>query len=173
MMLFKNHKGTQIQRQRQWQRERQRQRPHKQSAWNTQHMLYFWNPNDSLIPYKMIDTSPLSSCSRRSSRSPCSGHRIISTGPSVSPFQDFSQSTESSNAGVDGEDADEYKCKAVTEEEFSATQALLARCASHQEARGKSHQAGPPPSEPPKSRLDKSNLNASENTSPATKSLSR
>ena len=80
----------------------------------------------------------------------------------------FSQSTESSNAGVDDEDADEYKCKAVTEEEFSATQALLARCASHQEARGKSHQAGPPPSEPPKSRLDKSNLNASENTSPAT-----
>ena len=84
----------------------------------------------------------------------------------------FSQSTESSNAGVDDEDADEYKCKAVTEEEFSATQALLARCASHQEARGKSHQAGPPPSEPPKSRLDRSNLNASENTSPATKSLS-
>ena len=85
----------------------------------------------------------------------------------------FSQSTESSNAGVDDDDADEYKCKAVAEEEFSATQALLARCASHQEARGKSHQAGPPPpSEPPKSRLDKSNLNASENNSPATKSPS-
>ena len=73
---------------------------------------------------------------------------ISSTGPSVSPFRDFSQSTESSNAGVDDEDVDEYKCKAVTEEEFSATQALLARCASHQEARGKSHQAGPPLSEP-------------------------
>ena len=32
------------------------------------HMLYFWNPNDSLIPNMMIDTSPLSPCSRQSSK---------------------------------------------------------------------------------------------------------
>ena len=38
----------------------------------------------------MIDTSPWSSCSRRSPWLPCSGHRISSTGPSVSPFRDFS-----------------------------------------------------------------------------------
>ena len=41
-------------------------------------MLYFWNPDDSLIPNMMLDTSPSSSCSRRSPRSPCSGHRISS-----------------------------------------------------------------------------------------------
>ena len=38
----------------------------------------------------MIDTSSSSSCSRCSPRSPCSGHKISSTGPSVSPFRDFS-----------------------------------------------------------------------------------
>ena len=48
----------------QWQR-------HRQSAWKTQHMLYFWNPDDSLIPNMMIDTSPWSSCSHQSPRSPC------------------------------------------------------------------------------------------------------
>ena len=89
--LFKNHQRTQIQRQRQWQRQRQRQR-HRKSAWNTQLMLYFWNPDDSLIPNMMIDTSPWSSCSRRSPWSPwlpCSSPTISSTGPSVSPFRDF------------------------------------------------------------------------------------
>ena len=76
--LFKNHQRTQIQRQRQWQRQRQRQR-HRKSAWNTHLMLYFWNPDDSLIPNMMIDTSPWSSCSRRSPWSPwspCSSHKI-------------------------------------------------------------------------------------------------
>ena len=63
--LFKNNKRTQIQRQRQWQRQQQRQR-HRESAWKTQHMLHFWNPDDLLIPNMMIDTSPWSSCSRRS-----------------------------------------------------------------------------------------------------------
>ena len=52
--LFKNHKRTQKQRQRQWQRQIQRQR---QSAWKTQHILYFWNPDDLLIWNMMIDTS--------------------------------------------------------------------------------------------------------------------
>ena len=82
-------KGTQIQRQKQWQRQRQR---HRKSAWNTQLMLYFWNPDDSLIPNMMIDTSPWSSCSCRSPWSPwlpCSSHTFSSTGPSVSPFRDF------------------------------------------------------------------------------------
>ena len=78
----------QIQIQTQWKRQRKRNR-HRQSAWNTQHMLYFWNPDDSRIPNMMIDSSPSSSCSRWSPRSPCSGHTIISTGPSVSPFRDF------------------------------------------------------------------------------------
>ena len=55
----------------------------------TQHMLYFWNPDDLLIPNMMIDTSPWSSCSRQSPWLPCSGHTISSTGPSVSPFRDF------------------------------------------------------------------------------------
>ena len=73
--LFKNHQKTQIQRQRQWQRQRQRQR-HRKSAWNTQLMLYFWNPDNSLIPNMMIDTSPWSSCSRRSPWLPCSSHKI-------------------------------------------------------------------------------------------------
>ena len=86
--LFKNHQRTQIQRQRQWQRQRQRQR-HRKSAWNTHLMLYFWNPDDSLIPNMMIDTSPWSSCSSQSPWLPCSGHTISSTGPSVSPFRDF------------------------------------------------------------------------------------
>ena len=86
--LFKNHKRTQIQRRRQWQRQRQRQ-IHRQSAWKTQHMLYFWNPDDLLIPNLMIDTSPWSSCSRKSPWLDCSGHTISSTGPSVSPFRDF------------------------------------------------------------------------------------
>ena len=86
--LFKNHQRTQIQRQRQWQRQRQRQR-HRKSAWNTHLMLYFWNPDDSLIPNMMIDTSPWSSCSRWSPWSPCSSHTFSSTGPSVSPFRDF------------------------------------------------------------------------------------
>ena len=63
--LFKNHQRTQIQRQRQWQRQRQRQR-HRKSAWNTHLMLYFLNPDDSLIPNMMIDTSPWPSCSRQS-----------------------------------------------------------------------------------------------------------
>ena len=82
--LFKNHKRTQIQRQRQRQRQR-----HRQSAWKTQHMLYFWNPDDLLIPNMMIDTSPWSSCSCWSPWLACSGHTISSTGPSVSPFRDF------------------------------------------------------------------------------------
>ena len=55
----------------------------------TQHMLYFWNPDDLLIPNMMIDTSPWPSCSSQSPWLPCSGHTIISTGPSVSPFRDF------------------------------------------------------------------------------------
>ena len=38
----------------------------------------------------MIDTSPWSSCSRRSPWLPWSSHKISSTGPSVSPFRDFS-----------------------------------------------------------------------------------
>ena len=37
----------------------------------------------------MIDTSPWSSCSRRSPWLPCSSHKISSTGQSVSPFRDF------------------------------------------------------------------------------------
>ena len=86
--LFKNHQKTQIQRQRQWQRQRQRQR-HRKSAWNTQLMLYFWNPDDSLIPNMMIDTSPWSSCSHRSPWLLCSSLTFSSTGPSVSPFRDF------------------------------------------------------------------------------------
>ena len=86
----KINKRTQIQRQRQWQRQRQRQRQrHRQSDSKTQHMLYFWNPDDLLIPNMMIDTSPWSSCSRQSPWLPCSGHTISSTGPSVSPFRDF------------------------------------------------------------------------------------
>ena len=52
-------------------------------------MLYVLNPDDLLIPNMMIDTSPWSSCSRRSPRSPCSRHRISSTGPSVSPVRDI------------------------------------------------------------------------------------
>ena len=92
--LLKNPKRTQIQRQRQWQRQRQRQwqrqrQRHRQSTWKTQHMLYFWNPDDLLIPNIMIDTSPWSSCSRQSPWLPCFGHRISSTGPSVSSFRDF------------------------------------------------------------------------------------
>jgi len=55
----------------------------------TQHMLYFWNPNDFLIPNMMIDTSPWSSCSRQSPWLHCSSHKISSTAPSVSPFRDF------------------------------------------------------------------------------------
>ena len=92
--LFKNHKRTHIQRQRQWQRQRQRRwqrqrqrQRHRQSAWNAQHMLYFWNPDYSLIPNMMIDTSPWSPCSRRSPWSPwllSSVHAIRSTGPNVS-----------------------------------------------------------------------------------------
>ena len=54
-------------------------------------MLYFWNPDDSLIPNMMIDTSPWSSCSRRS---PCSSHTFSSTGPSVSSFRDFSNKNQ-------------------------------------------------------------------------------
>ena len=42
----------------------------------------------------MIDTSPWSSCSRRS---PCSSHTFSSTGPSVSPFRDFSEPHELSH----------------------------------------------------------------------------
>ena len=41
----------------------------------------------------MIDTSPWSSCSRRSPWLACSGHTISSTGPSVSPFWDFWRQT--------------------------------------------------------------------------------
>ena len=62
--LFKNHKRTQIQRQ--WQRQRQRQR-HRQSAWKTQHMLYFWNPDDLLNPNMMIIPHP--------------GHRVQASHP--------------------------------------------------------------------------------------------
>ena len=46
--LFKNHKRTQIQRQTQWQRQR-----YRQSASKTQHVLYFWNPDDFLIPFQI------------------------------------------------------------------------------------------------------------------------
>ena len=56
-------------------------------------MLYFWNPDDSLIPNMMIDNSPWSSCSRQSPWSPwlpCSSPTFSSTMPSVSPFRDFS-----------------------------------------------------------------------------------
>ena len=52
-------------------------------------MLYFWNPDDLLIPNMMVDTSPWSSCSRWLPWLPCSGHTFSSTGPSVSPFRDF------------------------------------------------------------------------------------
>ena len=45
-----------------------------------QHMLYFWNPDDLLIPNMMIDTSLRSSCSRQSPWLLCSGHKISSTG---------------------------------------------------------------------------------------------
>ena len=76
--VFKNCNRTQIQRQR-----------HSQSAWKTQHILYFLNPYDLLIPNMMIDTSPWSSCSCQSPWLPCFGHTISSTGPSVSPFRDF------------------------------------------------------------------------------------
>ena len=38
----------------------------------------------------MIDTSPWPSCSSQSPWLPCSSHTISSTGPSVSPFRDFS-----------------------------------------------------------------------------------
>ena len=55
----------------------------------TQHMLYFLNPDDLLIPYMMIDTSPWSSCSRCQPGYPVT---ISSTGASVSPFRDFSSS---------------------------------------------------------------------------------
>ena len=68
--------------------KRQRQR-HRQSDSKTQHMLYFWNPDDLLIPNMMIDTSPWSSCSCLSPWLGCSGHTFSSTGPSVSPFRDF------------------------------------------------------------------------------------
>ena len=66
---------------------------HRQSARNTICYIYFWNPDDALIPNMMIDTSPWSSCSRRSPWStwspwlPCSSssHTFSSTGQSVSP----------------------------------------------------------------------------------------
>ena len=74
--------------QRQWQRQRQRQR-HRESAWKTQHMLHFWNPDDLLIPNMMIDRSLWSSCSCLSPWLGCYGHTFSSTGPSVSPFRDF------------------------------------------------------------------------------------
>ena len=48
-----------------------------------------WNLDDFLSPNMMIDTSPWSSCSRRSPWLPWSSHKISSTGPSVSPFRDF------------------------------------------------------------------------------------
>ena len=50
--LFKNHKRTQIQRQTQWQRQLQRQ-IYRKSASKTQHVLYFWNPDDFLIPFQI------------------------------------------------------------------------------------------------------------------------
>ena len=50
------------------------------------YVLYFWNPDDLLIPKMMIDISPWSSCSRWSPWSACS---ISSTGQSVSLFRDF------------------------------------------------------------------------------------
>ena len=59
----------------------------------TQYMLYFWNPDDLLIPNMTRDTSPWSSCSSQSPWLPCSGHTISSTGPSVSPFRDFYKRT--------------------------------------------------------------------------------
>ena len=82
--LFKSHKRTQIQWQRKWQRQK-----HRQSVSNTRHLLYFWNPDDSLIPNMIIDTSPCSSCSRWSPWLPCYSNTISSAGPSVSPFWDF------------------------------------------------------------------------------------
>ena len=71
-------------------------------------MLYFWNPDDSLIPNMMIDTSPWSSCSRRSPWSPwspCSSHTFSSTGPSVSPFRDFYSRFEPDNGLIGFQDA--------------------------------------------------------------------
>ena len=52
------------------------------------HMLYFWNPNDSLISNMMMIPTPSPSCSYWS---PFFGHRINSRGPSVSPFSWFSR----------------------------------------------------------------------------------
>ena len=49
-----------------------------------ENMTYFWNPDDLLIPNMMIDTSPWSSCSSRSTWLACYGHTISSTGLSVS-----------------------------------------------------------------------------------------
>ena len=78
-------------------------------------MPYFWNPDDSLIPNMMIDTSPWSSCSRRSPWSPwspCSSHTFSSTGPSVSPFRDFSwQSNPSEIFFVFSNSLDLSKCR--------------------------------------------------------------
>ena len=51
-------------------------------------MLYFWNPNDSLISNMMMIPTPSPSCSYWS---PFFGHRINSRGPSVSPFSWFSR----------------------------------------------------------------------------------
>ena len=53
------------------------------------YVLYFWNPDDSLIPNMIIDTSPWSSCSHRSPWLSCYSHTISSTGPIVSPFRYF------------------------------------------------------------------------------------
>ena len=61
---FKNQKGALKQIQRQWTRQQQRQR-HRWSARITQHVLYFWKADVSLIPIMIINTTP---CSRQS---PC------------------------------------------------------------------------------------------------------
>ena len=57
-------------------------------------MLYFWNPDDYLIPNMMINTSPWSSCSRQSPWLPCSSHTISSMSlciiSSVRAFKIFS-----------------------------------------------------------------------------------
>ena len=72
-------------------------RPSSLRKWSISLLVGFTDPynytySESLC-WKLIDTSSSSSCSyqSRSPRSPCSGCRIFSTGPSVSPFWDFSE----------------------------------------------------------------------------------
>ena len=74
---YSNIKRIKIQRQ--WKR-----RKHRQGTWSTQQMLHFLNPEDSSTQNMMITlvthVTPIF----------CSSHPISFTGPSVSPFWDFS-----------------------------------------------------------------------------------